>query len=54
MLQRCVMQHKDSVTQVLFHPTTDYALFSSAAALDCSIRFWDCRCCAPPSATAPR
>ncbi len=44
MLQRCVMQHRDSVTQVLFHPTTDYALFSSAAALDCSIRFWDCRC----------
>jgi len=43
MLQRCVMQHKDAVTQVLFHPTTDYALFSSSAALDCSIRFWDCR-----------
>jgi ribosome assembly protein SQT1 len=44
MQQRCVMQHKDSVTQLLFHPSTDYALFSSAAALDCSIRFWDCRC----------
>jgi ribosome assembly protein SQT1 len=50
MLQRCVLQHRDSVTQVLFHPTTDYALFSSAAALDCSIRFWDCRC---PGARSP-
>jgi WD40 repeat protein len=53
MLQRCVLQHKDSVTQVLFHPTTDYALFSSAAALDCSIRFWDCRRVALPWPFAP-